>query len=216
MGAATPVRVLIADDHSVVVEGIRRVLEGGGHEIVGSAENGRQAIEMTRAFDPDVIILDVTMPILNGIEAARQIRADNPAARILFMSMHTDPLYVREAFRVGAAGYVIKRTAASELCAAIQRVMSGGHYISPAASTSSLRELLETNATPRAFGGDLTKRQREVLQLVAEGKTAKEIASVLNISIKTVEFHKTSIMDALGIRTIAELTRYAVDHGIVG
>jgi len=205
----------VADDHSVVLEGLRKILEQEGCELIGSVEDGRALVQLALELKPDLIVLDISMPVLNGIEAARQIRKDLPRVPLIFLSMHSDTVYVREAFRSGGTGYLLKTTAVSELGPAIREVMSGRHYLTPLVTKQTLAELMGTSGG-RTFGSDLTRRQREVLQLVAEGKTAKEIANALNISIKTVEFHKSGIMDVLGIRTIAELTRYAMGQGIVG
>ncbi len=207
-------RVLVADDHSVVVEGLRAILEHSGCELVGTAANGRALVSAAADLKPDLIVLDISMPLLNGMEAARQIRAQNQRVKLIFLSMHLDPAYVREAFRIGADGYVLKTTAVSELGNAVQEVMEGRHYLSPRITQQTLAEFLSV-PTPNSFGNELTERQREVLQLVAEGKTGKEIADILHISPKTVEFHKANLMDVLGIRTVAELTRYAIEHRIV-
>lgn len=206
-------RILIADDHSVVLAGLGQILRDSGHQIVGTVEDGRALVEAAATIPPpDVIVLDISMPILNGIEAARQIRLADRRVKMIFMSMHTDSVYLREAFRAGANAYLIKSSAVAELPAAVEEVMAGRTYVSPrlirAASPSNV------GSDPPNFGGELSSRQREVLQLVAEGKTAKEIANALNISTKTVEYHKANIMNALGVRTIAELTRYAVRQGI--
>jgi DNA-binding NarL/FixJ family response regulator len=206
-------KVLIADDHSVVLAGIRQILHEHGHEIVGTVEDGHALVEAALAIPADVIVLDIAMPVLNGIEAARRIRATNERVKILFLSMHTDSAYLREAFRAGANGYLIKSSAISELAAAVEDVLAGGTYVSPRLSRTTA-----TSPAPidtQSFGRDLSPRQREVLQLVAEGRTAKEISSILSISTKTVEYHKANIMNVLGVRTIAELTRYAVRQGML-
>ncbi len=208
-------RTVIADDHSIVLEGLKRVLENSGCELLATAEDGAGLVEKTEELHPDLVLLDITMPVMNGIEAARRIRERDPKVAIIVLSMHSETVYVREAFRSGANGYVLKRNAVSEIGAAIDEIMSGRHFISPSITRQSPDELLSSagGSFPK---NDLTTRQREVLQLVAEGKTAKEIGNLLNISVKTVEFHKASIMDSLGIRTVAELTRYALEHHIVG
>ena len=208
-------RILVADDHSVVLEGLRRILELAGCELVGTAEDGRMLVQLADTLKPDLIVLDISMPELNGIEAARQIRKQYPKMPLIFLSMHSDAVYVREAFRAGGSGYLLKKTAVSELAIAVREVIAGRHYLTPLVTKQTITELLASPGGSN-FGSDLTRRQREVLQLVAEGKTAKEIANTLNISVKTVEFHKTSIMDSLGLRSIAELTRYAIEHGIIG
>ena len=208
------VRIVVADDHSVVLEGVRHILSQEGYELSGTAEDGRELVRLAEENKPDLIVLDISMPGLNGIEAARQIKKQNPRIKIIFLSMHADAIYVREAFRAGGNGYVLKRTAVSELCQAVRDVMAGRSYITPMVTKETMAELLAAPGSGN-FGSELTKRQREVLQLVAEGRTAKDIANSLIISVKTVEFHKASIMDALGMRTIAELTRYAIDHKII-
>ena len=207
------VRAVVADDHDVVLAGLRHILTSCGCELVGTAEDGREAVRLSAEMRPDLIVLDVSMPVLNGIEAARQIRKQSGKVHIIFLSMHSDATYVREAFRVGADAYLLKGTAVSELGVAVREVMQGHHYLSPLITKQAIAELLASPAAS-AFGNELTKRQREVLQLVAEGKTAKEIAVLLSISPKTVEFHKASIMDTLGLHTIADLTRYAVNSKI--
>jgi DNA-binding NarL/FixJ family response regulator len=168
-------------------------------------------------LQPDLLLLDIALPLLNGIEAARQVRAAAPNARILFVTMQTDRVYVEEAFRAGASGYVLKQAASAELVEAIKTVLRGRYYVSPNISARMAPGILDISRDPsRLFGGQLTPRQREVLQLIAEGKSLKEIGQILNISVRTVEFHKNGLMQVLGFRTTAELTRYALDHGIVG
>jgi DNA-binding NarL/FixJ family response regulator len=208
------IRALIADDHGVVLEGLRHILEDAGCDVVGAAEDGREAVRLAETLHPDLLVLDISMPGLNGIEAARQIRRADPHVRLLFLSMHSDAVYVREAFRAGGNGYLLKRSAVSELAPAIREVMQGRYYVTPLVTKQTIAHLLGGPGGGN-FGRDLTPRQREVLQLVAEGKTAKEAAAILNLSVKTIEFHKNSIMDSLGLRTIAELTRYAMGHKMV-
>ena len=204
-------RILIADDHSVVLAGLSHILRESGYQIAGTVEDGRALVDAAALNPPpDVIILDISMPILNGIEAARQIRAADNRVKIIFLSMHTDFPYLREAFRAGGNAYLIKNSAASELPAAVQEVIAGRSYVSPRLA----RGTVNGGSEPQSFGGELSARQRQVLQLVAEGKTAKEIAALLSISTKTVEYHKANIMNTVGVRTIAELTRYAVRQGI--
>jgi DNA-binding NarL/FixJ family response regulator len=205
-------RILIADDHRLVVEGVRKLLEGD-FEVVGTVDDGRTLLAAAQRLRPDVILVDVSMPLLNGIDACARLRDLVPASRVVVLTMHADPTYAAEAFRAGAAGYVLKGSAAPDLVRAIQTVLRGRRYVARGLPASVLggRQL-----DGEAAMGHLTARQREVLQLVAEGRTAKQIAGLLRISAKTVEFHKARIMAQLQLRSTAELTRYAVQHGIVG
>lgn len=214
-------RVLLADDHTLVAEGIRKLLEPR-FELVGVVENGRALLEAATTEvgpRPDVALVDISMPLLNGIDAARQLRKTAPEIKIVFLSMHADPAYVSEAFRAGGSAYLLKRSAATELVFAIEEVLKGRYYVTPEVAKDVIEPVLRQRGgappldlldVPR-----LTPRQREVLQLVAEGKSLKEIAAILGISVKTVEFHKSRIMDGLDRHTTAELTRYAVAHGLV-
>jgi DNA-binding NarL/FixJ family response regulator len=207
--------VLIADDHSVVVEGLRRILGRSEFEVVGVAYDGHALVEAAAQLQPDVIITDVAMPLLNGIDAAREIHKQNRKPKIVFLSMHSEVAYVTAALAAGASGYLLKSAAGEELINAIRDALNGRIYISKALATSveRAREIRPTNA--RNAVDLLTHRQREVLQLLAEGRQVKEIAAILDLSPKTVEFHKYRIMDLLGVRTVADLTRYAVKRGIV-
>lgn len=199
-------RLVVADDHILVSEGISRLLETD-FEIVARVDNGRALLEAAATVKCDAILLDISMPLLNGIEAARQIRHLHPEIKLVFVTMHSDPDYVSEAFRAGAAAYVLKRSAATELVQAVHEVLKGNTYVTPLVSRAAVQ-------ASDASSSGLTARQREVLQLVAEGYSAKQVASILNISVKTAEFHKAGIMDKLGLRTTAELTRYALQHHI--
>ncbi len=209
------VRILLADDHTLFLEGLRRLLEQD-FDIVGAVTNGRELIAAAEQLLPDVILLDISMPLLNGFDAARQLKQNGVRAKLLFVTMHAGADYVKEAFRVGASGYVLKQSAGAELVGAIHEVATGKYYLAPLASTESISSLINQNqpVSGRA-SGELTLRQREVLQLVAEGHAAKAIADLLSISQKTVEFHKASMMRQLGLRSSAELIRYAVSHGLV-
>jgi DNA-binding NarL/FixJ family response regulator len=209
-------RLLLADDHELLLDGLRKVLETD-FDLVGAVGDGRAAVAAFQQLQPDLLLLDIALPLLNGIEAARQVRQFAADARILFVTMQTDRVYVEEAFRAGGAGYVLKQAAASELVEAIKTVLRGRVYVSPHIAEKMGVTMFDfSKDSSRFFGGHLTTRQREVLQLIAEGKSLKEIAHMLNISVRTVEFHKNGLMQVLGFRTTAELTRYAVDHGIVG
>ena len=207
-------RILIADDHQLVVEGIVHIVESEC-EIVGMVNNGRELLTAVREKNPDIILLDVGMPLLNGIEAARQIRQFNKDVKIIFVTMQINGDYAREAFQVGANAYVLKQAAASELVAALHEVQAGRYFLSPTIADRFLVSPVQAGRDPSKLFTNLTPRQREVLQLVAEGKSAKEIAALLNISSKTVEFHKKHLMDDLDLDSTAELIRYAVEHSWV-
>jgi DNA-binding NarL/FixJ family response regulator len=207
-------RLLLADDHTLLLEGIRLLLQPE-FDLVGSVEDGQALLVAAKTLKPDVILLDISMPRLNGIDAARKLRKLLPSARLIFVTMHADADYVAEAFRAGAMGYILKRSAASELLTAIRAVLKGNHYVSPLVTRNAL-DLLISSAKPRVRSSDrLTPRQREVLQLVAEGRSRKEIAGILNISVKTVEFHKGKLMHELNLQTVADFTRYAIEHGFI-
>jgi DNA-binding NarL/FixJ family response regulator len=207
-------RLLLADDHTLLLEGIRLLLQPE-FDLVGSVEDGQALLVAAKTLKPDVILLDISMPRLNGIDAARKLRKLLPSARLIFVTMHADADYVAEAFRAGAMGYILKRSAASELLTAIRAVLKGNHYVSPLVTRSAL-DLLISSSKPRGKSSDrLTPRQREVLQLVAEGRSRKEIAGILNISVKTVEFHKGKLMHELNLQTVADFTRYAIEHGFI-
>jgi DNA-binding NarL/FixJ family response regulator len=206
--------MIIAEDHALVREGISRILDQD-YEIVATVGDGRELVSIAEELKPDVILLDVSMPSLNGIEATRRIRQLDAKVKIIVVTMHTSAEYVREAFEAGASAYVLKQAAGSELSTAIQDAFRGRYFISPLAAKHipGLSRGTEQN-DPKLFRS-LTPRQREVLQLIAEGKSAKMIAGQLNISTKTVEFHKKQIMNELNMRSTAELVRYAISNGWV-
>jgi DNA-binding NarL/FixJ family response regulator len=204
-------RILLADDHALVLEGFRRILEGH-YELVGTVGDGRALLEAAKTMHPDIIILDISMPLLNGIDAAAQLKKICPKAKIIIVTMHADTDYVRSAFEAGASAYVLKRSAVDELEQAIRAVIEGHSYITPLITKELVDVFLATGSEK---SGGLTPRQREVLQHLAEGRTAKEIANLLNITSRTVEFHKVQIMDHLNLRTTADLIKYALTHGIV-
>jgi DNA-binding NarL/FixJ family response regulator len=206
-------RALVADDHSIVIAGLKLILQEAGVELVGTTDNGKDLVTLAENLRPDVIILDISMPILNGIEAARRIRAECPKIKLIFLSMHLDAEYIREAFLSGASAYLLKGTAAFELETAIREVMEGRKYVSPRVAQSLGSFVVDPSL--ESFGKDLSHRQREVLQLVAEGKTAKEISTILNISVKTVEYHKANIMSTLGLRSSADVVAYAIRHKVI-
>jgi DNA-binding NarL/FixJ family response regulator len=208
-------RLLLADDHDIVVEGLRRVLDQPDLEIAGVVNDGRSLLRAAKEIQPDFIIADITMPLLNGIDAARQIRATNADVKIIFLTMHPDVTFATEALAAGGNGYVLKNSAGSELVTAIREAAKGRTYVTKSIAESVQQGLSARSNTWRSPLDKLTSRQREVLQLLAEGLQAKEIAVRLHLSPRTVEFHKYRIMDELGLRTTAELSRYAARHGIV-
>lgn len=217
LGPAPKTRVLLADDHCLVAAGIQSMLEPF-FEVVGTAANGRALVEAAERLKPDVILLDISMPELNGLEAARQLRKLVPGARLIFVTMHMDATLVREALRIGGAGYVSKQSAPKELMTAIEEVLHGRVYVTPLVAKELVKELAEGALTGEASStpsGRLTTRQREVLQLVAEGHSNKEIAAKLGVSPRTVEFHRSNIGQSLGLSTTADLVKYAVRHGLV-
>jgi DNA-binding NarL/FixJ family response regulator len=212
---STPKRLIIADDHGLMLDGLKRLL-GGEFEIVGTASDGRTLLAEAERLKPDLIVLDVAMPGLNGIEAARRLSRTLPSAKLVFITQQLDPAYLHAAFAAGAMAYVAKQSAATELVDAIHLALSNRYYVTPLAGPEAARASLNPRRNPtEMFGANLTPRQREVLQLVAEGKSTKEISAALGISTKTVEFHRNNLMDELGVRTTAELTRYAISRGIV-
>ncbi len=207
-------RILLADDHTLVLEGLRKLLEED-FELVGTVEDGRTLVSLAQELEPDVVVLDISMPQLNGIDAARQIHKLVPNCKLIFLTMHTNPHYAQEAFQAGASGYLLKRSAASELTQAIQAVLKEQYYVTPSITKEIFTPFLLHSHQPSSNKDPLTPRQREVLQLVAEGKGSKDIATILKLSVKTVEFHKSHIMKELDLHTTAELTKYAISHGLV-
>ena len=209
-------RILMADDHAIVLAGLRKLVEAEG-EVVGMVEDGQSLVEAAQQLRPDIVLLDIAMPLLNGLDAARQISKQVPESKLIFLTMHASPTYATEAFKAGASGYLIKRSAAAELKQAIQAVMQGQHYMTPLITKEVLAATLQAteNQAGKPLLNKLTQRQREVLQLVAEGKGTKAIASILNISVKTVEFHKFRMMGELDLHSTAELIKYAIAEGLV-
>jgi DNA-binding NarL/FixJ family response regulator len=206
------IRILLADDHAVVRQGFKMILAAQPDmEIVGEAANGREAVELTEQLRPDVVVMDVSMPELNGIEATRRLASLVPHARVV-LSMHKDSVYVREILRAGARGYLLKDSGAADLVAAIRAVASGESYLSPAVSGAVLDDYRRHATNPIDL---LTSREREVLQMLAEGKTNKEIAGVLNLSVYTVDAHRGRIMEKLNLHSIGELVRFAVRNGLI-
>jgi DNA-binding NarL/FixJ family response regulator len=205
-------RLLLADDHTLILEGFRNVLEPS-HTVVGMVADGRSLVEASLRLNPDLIILDITMPLLNGIDAAREIKKHLPEVKLLFVTMHTSPTYLQAAIDAGANGYVLKSSAREEILAAVDQVLKGKFFVTPGVGPKDLSE--GTDPARVAASLRLSPREREILQLVAEGKSAKEVAYVLSISEKTVAFHKDNLKRKLGLRTTAELTKYALDEGLI-
>ena len=207
-------RVLIADDHSMVIDGLRALLEPE-YEVVGAVNDGRAVLPEVRRMRPDVVVIDISMPLLNGLDCARQLRDAGCTAKILVLTMHPDATLAQEALAAGASGYVLKSSPGSELKGALRDVLGGRTYLSPAVTRDLNGVMGRMTSIHQDVWARLTPRQREVLQLLAEGKSHKEVANVLNISVKTAEYHKYAILDKLGLKTNAELVQYAIRHGII-
>ncbi len=208
-------RVLLADDHVVVRQGLRALLELRGLQVVGEASDGKAAVELARQLQPDVAVLDIVMPVLNGIEAAHQIGKLCPSTRVILLTVHQEEQYVLAAIRDGVRGYVVKTQAADDLFRAIHDVCQGRIYASPHVA-QTVMGIVQRGVQASSGGGDtLTRREREVLQLVAEGKGAKQIAGSLKISAKTAEFHRSRLMAKLGVHDTAGLVRYAIRRGFI-
>lgn len=207
-----PVRLLLADDHEIVRESLRALLEREGYQVLAEASNGMEAVRLAQATHPQVAVLDLNMPLLNGLEAARQIQHDLPQTRCVLLTVHTEQHYVLEALQAGICGYVLKNKSSRELVQAIREAVSGAMFLSPDISATVVRAYLnKTDPAPDVLGS----RERQVLQLVAEGKTTKEIAALLHISPKTAESHRSHIMDKLELHNTAGLVRYAIRRGLV-
>jgi DNA-binding NarL/FixJ family response regulator len=206
-------RLVIADDHSIVLEAYRQLLEPE-YEVVGSAVNGEELLRMAPALSPDIILLDISMPTVNGLDVSRQLRAALPRTKLIFVTMMSEPFYITQAFDLGAVGYVLKQSASTELLTALTAALKNRRYISPQLSVE-VQDSIETPwVKPEGFSSKLTPRQQEVLQLLTRGRSTKEIAAELKVSAKAVEFHKGNITRRLGIHTTAELTRFALSQGL--
>jgi DNA-binding NarL/FixJ family response regulator len=212
----TPIRVLLADDHTLVRAGIRSLLEGLENvEVVGEAGDGQEAVRLAESLRPDIVLLDVGMPGLNGLDVAARLAAQDASIRVLILSMHTSEEYVLRALRAGCAGYLLKGSAVAELAIAVRAVARGETYLSPAVSKHVMDDYVRRTGGATDPIDALTPRQREVLQLVAEGNTSKDIADRLGLSFKTVEAHRAQIMERLGLHDVAGLVRFAVRMGLV-
>jgi len=210
------IRVLLADDHKLLIDGLRSLLEAkGAIEIVGVAQDGLEAVSLCEKLKPDIVLLDISMPRLNGIDSARKILAEAPHTKIIILSMHADSRFVRESLRVGASGYILKESAASEVFDAIRQVSNGELFFSKSLRDQVLREYVDwVRDKGNLTDSPLSAREREVLQLLAEGKSTKDVADLLNLSVKTIESHRKQIMDKLDLHSIAELTKYAIREGL--
>jgi DNA-binding NarL/FixJ family response regulator len=214
MSPARRPRLLLADDHRLVAEGLKSLL-APDFDLVGVVEDGRSLLEAARTLKPDVVVADIAMPQLNGIEALVQLRQEGDRVPVVFLTMHRDVAYARRALDAGASGFVLKHSAPAELVTAIQAALDGKTYLTPQLAGEVLESMKERPERGADRVASLTPRQRQVLQLLAEGRSAKEIAARLAISARTVEFHKYQVMETLGIHTNAELTHFAIKHGLV-
>lgn len=206
-------RILLADDHAIVRQGFRLILSSQpDFEVIGEASNGREAVERAGELQPDIVVMDVSMPELNGIEATRRIAESAPRARVLALSMHKDSVYVREILRAGARGYLLKDSIDNDLLTAVRAIASGEGYLSPAVSDAVLSDYRKHVTDPIDL---LTSREREVLQMIAEGKTNKDIANTLKLSVYTVEAHRGRIMEKLNLHSTGELVRFAIRNGLI-
>jgi len=208
-------KVLLADDHAVIAEGLQALLKDS-FEVVGVVHDGRTLLDRAEVLRPDVIVTDISMPSMNGLEAVRQLRSRRPDAKVIVLTMHRDTHLAAEAFRAGVSGYLLKVSPAEELIDAIREVAQGRSYVTTLLAKDLITLLIQAGGAACDEGAPLTPRQREVLQLVAEGRTMKEVASILNISPRTAESHKYEIMQALGVKTTAELVQYAMRLKLVG
>ena len=205
-------QLILADDHVLVREGCRSLLERGGIDVVGEASDGYEAVRLAQTLQPDIAVLDVSMPLLNGLDTARQVRHVSPRTKIILLTIHEEAQYVLQALHVGIRGYVLKRQSAADLTEAIREVLGGALYLSPGVSRAVVQAYLQKSDNPTDA---LTARERQVLQLIAEGKSTKEVAAVLVISVKTAETHRTRLMQKLEIHETAGLVRYAIRCGLI-
>lgn len=212
------IRILLADDHTLMRGGLRAMIQGlDEFDVIGEAPDGREAVRLTEALDPDLIVMDIGLPGLNGLEATRQILKLRPQARVLILSMHLNEEFVKQALEAGATGYVLKDAPVTELVAALKSVADGQTHLSPPISRIVIDDYIRRTRqeTVRTRYDALTAREREILQLIAEGKTNKDIARLLNVSVNTVETHRAHVMEKLDIHDLAGLIRYAIQRGLI-
>ncbi len=205
-------RILLADDHQIVRQGLKALLEREGFDVAAEASDGLEAVRLARDLQPDVAILDIAMPLLNGLDAAREVLKGSPRTKAILLTMHAEDHYVLEALRAGVSGYVLKTKAAGDLVQAIREVARGAIYLSPGVSRAVVQAYRAKSDLPP---DPLTPRERQVLQLIAEGKRTKEIATLLGVSVKTAESHRTRLMEKLNIHETASLVRYALQRGLI-
>lgn len=207
-------RILLADDHTLMAEALRHLLQSE-FDVVGTVADGRALLKAAEELRPELVVVDIAMPLLNGLDAGEQLKSLQPELKVIYLTQSNDPRLAREAFRRKASGYLLKDSAASELTAAIRTALAGGYSVSRRIAAELPEDWLTQNAARPPMARELSLREREVLQLIAEGKSMKEVGAVLDISPRTVEFHKYRIMELLGVRTTAELTQYAIKHGLI-
>ncbi len=211
------IKILLVDDHTILREGIKALLNYYEDvEIVGEAENGVEAIQFYQKLNPDVVLMDIAMPKMNGLEATRKIRQQDPEAKILILTQYEDQHYILPLLHAGAAGYILKRAFGTDLIRAIRCVAGGESFLYPSVTTTVLEQMRKNNSSTATAEGNLSTREKEILCRVAAGETSRQIANSLNISVKTVEWHRGNIMNKLGLHSIAELVSYAVENGYVG
>jgi len=208
------IRILLGDDHALILSGVRAVLQPN-YDIIGEEKDGWALVAAAGRLRPDLVILDISMPLLNGFESARQIRDRLPATKIIFLSQHLNPAYLKQALKLGASGYVLKSGVTEELLQAIREVLKGDTYITPAFGDEVIASLRNRSAELTKEAEELTDRQREILKLIIDGKGNKEIADILHVSVKTVEFHRARLMAKLGVRSAAELAKVALQQGLI-
>lgn len=214
MKSTQQIRIILADDHAMMREGLRAILETElGYSVIAQAGNGRDTVALVKEHRPDLVIMDISMPDMNGIEATRQVMQEMPRTKVIALSMHTDKRFVGEMLQAGAAGYILKQGAMDELQQAIQTVLAGKAYISPEVAGTVVQDYVAMRRESEG-GAELTAKEREVLQLIAEGLSTKEIAQKLSVSVPTIETHRSHIMTKLGLHTVAELTKYAIRKGL--
>jgi DNA-binding NarL/FixJ family response regulator len=211
---STKARILLGDDHVLILDGIRAALREH-YEVVGQAMDGQSLVRAAEQTKPDLVVLDISMPLLNGFESAKQIKKSLPNTKLIFLSQHLNPAYLKQALRIGASGYVLKSGATEELREAIGVVLRGKTYITPAFGEEVVSALWNRSGQLSEAKEELTERQREILQLIVQGRANKEIADLLHVSVKTVEFHRAKMMAKLGVRTVAELTKVALQQGLI-